>query len=416
MIEINNLSFKYNGKKVLDNIDLEITENKLIGIIGPNGSGKTTLIKCLAGINSVEKNKIKIKGKDIFNLKRKDIAKYVSVVPQNTRVNFDFKVKEIISMGRIAYRSLLDVHGRKKEDKSSIKEAMDLTETNKFKERIASNLSGGELQRVIIARALAQNTPILLLDEPTSHLDINHKIEIMSLAKNLSRDKLIIGVFHDLNLAAQYCDKLVLLNEGKIKAKGNPCDVLNPRIIRESYGVNTIIKSHPIIDSVFVTPCTKEEKENSFDGKKVHVIAGGGTGSSIFYELNKKGHKITAGVINSLDSDAETADSIGIDVIKEAPFSNISEKKHNKNIEYIKKSDITILSNLKFGNGNIKNLEALETALEKNKKVISLEKDPINERDYTKNQKASEIYNKLIKKGMERVKDLNELIKEIENQ
>ncbi|OKY77505.1 MAG: ABC-type cobalamin/Fe(3+)-siderophores transport system ATPase component [Candidatus Methanohalarchaeum thermophilum] len=416
MIDINNLNFSYNEEKVLKEINLEIGENRLIGVIGPNGSGKTTLIKCLTGINPVSDNEIFLGGNDISNLKRKDIAKYVSVVPQNTRVNFNFKVKEVISMGRLAYRSLLETSENRNENKEAVEEAMRLTETTEFKDRMASNLSGGQLQRVIIARALAQDTPILLLDEPTSHLDINHKIEIMSLAKDLSKEKLVIGVFHDLNLAAQYCDKLILLNQGKVKAKGDPGEVLRPKIIRESYGVNTIVKKHPIIDSVFVTPCAEEICEEDQEEKNVHVIAGMGSGSKIFYELNKRGYKISAGVINSLDTDTETADSMGIPVVKEKPFSAITEEKYQKNLDLIEEADAVVVSNLKFGEGNLKNLKALKYALDKDKKVISLSEDPIKERDHTKDYKATQLYKKLKEKGMKEVNNINKLIEEINHQ
>lgn len=241
-IYINQLTQKYNKYKVLNNINFKFRKGKLYGIIGPNGSGKTTLLKSIARLLKTKEESIWIFGQDILSIKEKILAKKLSMVPQIFNIDSSFTVEDIVAMGRYPY---IQKFGQLSEqDKDIIYDSLVKTKLYSHRLRDVNTLSGGELQRVVLARAMAQQTEIMLLDEPLSHLDIHHQIDILNLIKNLciKENKTILCVMHDLNLAMKYCDELLLINEGKIFASGNTKNVLTIENIREVYGINVEIE------------------------------------------------------------------------------------------------------------------------------------------------------------------------------
>jgi len=266
-------------------------------------------------------------------------------------------------------------------------------------------LSGGEKQRVIIAQALTQEPEILLLDEPTSHLDINHQLEIMELLQRLKQERkiTILAVFHDLNLAAQYCDQLILLYQGKIYALGKPEEVLIKKNIQEVYQTKVLIEKHSLTGRPYLTLLpgnTLTAQKAGLKNKHVHVICGGGAGTNILRLLVSQGYTVTAGVLNKGDVDLETAKTLDIPVIEEVPFMPVSGASHCLNLEMIQKADACLVACIPFGHGNIKNLEAVAFALEKGKPVFLMEenKNDLASRDYTQG-KAEKLYQDLIKRG-----------------
>ena len=246
MIELKDISLGYNGRAVLKNINLRAMPGKMLGLIGPNGSGKSTIIKGMARVISVFSGHIFIGGRNIESIKRDELARIVATVPQNPTLPGTFTVFEVVLMGRTPHLGLLRYEG--KEDMAIAWQAMRATQTELLAERRVGELSGGERQRVVIARALTQQPKAILLDEPTAYLDINHQIEIMDLVKNLclERSLTVIAAMHDLNLAAQYCDWLVMLDGGRIYTEGKPQDVLTAQNIKEVYGAEVCVFPHPI--------------------------------------------------------------------------------------------------------------------------------------------------------------------------
>ncbi len=240
MIQIKNLSFGYTAKKILENINLEINPGEFVGIIGPNGSGKTTLLKNICQVLKPDKGTVLIDGKAHY--KPRELAQKLAVVSENGPVNFDFTVLEIVLMGRAPF--LGRFQQERKEDIEIAKRSMEATGTLQFIERPITQLSAGERQRVFIAQCLAQMPKIILLDEPTNYLDINHKIRIFNLLSSLNKEKgvTILSILHDLNLASRYCNKLVLMSEGKIFDSGNPESVLTATNIQKVYGIDVVIK------------------------------------------------------------------------------------------------------------------------------------------------------------------------------
>lgn len=248
ILEAKNITFGYGEKQVLNNINLSVNEADFIGIIGPNGSGKTTLLKTLCRGLKPEAGKILFKGEDIFKLDTRLVARNIAMVPQDETIIFPFTVFEIVMMGRAPYIDRFS--WEKKEDVNIVESAMKLADVSRFKERNIDELSSGERQRVFIARALAQMPKVLLLDEPTSHLDINHQYDILELVKKLNANVKItvVMISHDINLASKYCKKLVLLKKGRVYTEGTAKKVVTKKIIKDVYGVNVnLIKGNVLL-------------------------------------------------------------------------------------------------------------------------------------------------------------------------
>lgn len=366
MIKIENLSAGYNNKTILDNININVSPGEVIGIIGPNGTGKSTLIKAITDVIDIRTGTITIDGIDNRKISRRDRAKLIAVVPQEYAVDFKFTVFDIVMMGRNPH-----MYGRKnseKEDYDIVKEAMVMTKTWQFKDKDYNELSGGEKQRVIIARAIAQQTKIILLDEPTSHLDIHHQLEIMELISRLkSKNITIMAVLHDVNMAARFCSRLILLNKGKIVADGTPDEVIDPKYLDSVYKMEMVVRENKVLSSKEIVPIRVIKENESFNNKVIHVISGGGRGEQVIERINSLGFKVTCGVLNQGDSDLEICHLLGISCVEELPFSPISDGKANENKRLINQADIILVTDVPFGNGNIKNLEILK---ETDKKVF----------------------------------------------
>ncbi len=244
-LRVENLEFSYDKKEVLKGVSGTFYEGTFYGIAGPNGSGKTTWLKVMSGLLDYKEDTIKLFGKAMSNMNRLDVAKQMSFVPQMFNIPYAFSVEDVVKMGRYPYQKGVSTYSA--DDKAIVETT--LIETNLFnlKDRLVTELSGGELQRVMIARAIAQDTPIILLDEPISHLDIYYQYEIISLLKKLCRDKkkTIIAVLHELNVTLNHCDHIMLLKEGKIIEQGEPQKVLTEDVVKEVYDLDvTLIEAN----------------------------------------------------------------------------------------------------------------------------------------------------------------------------
>ncbi|MEL4306255.1 heme ABC transporter ATP-binding protein [Methanococcoides sp. LMO-2] len=251
MLEVRDIVVNYGDRQILNEVALHAEPGQFVGIIGPNGSGKTTLVKTINRIIRPNSGTITIDGRDIENMDSIEIAKNIAMVSQVISINFEFTVEDVVLMGRTPYIKGGETH----EDIEIVHNAMKKTKILHLKDRFVTQLSGGELQKVIIARALAQGPKILLLDEPTSHLDITNQIDILNLVKDASRKgMLVIAVVHDLNLAAYYCDRICLIRDGDIISTGSPEEVLTPANIKETYNIDVEIINNSITNSLYVIP------------------------------------------------------------------------------------------------------------------------------------------------------------------
>jgi iron complex transport system ATP-binding protein len=359
MIELSGLDVYYGAEKVLDAITFEAKKGIFVGIIGPNGSGKTTLLKAISRVVPLSGGIIRIDGLPLVDLSSRDLAQSVAIVPQETNTGFDFTVRDVVLMGR--YPHIGRFARETEEDLAACDQAMELTGITHLSGRSIHAISGGELQRVIIARALAQQPRHLLLDEATSHLDISHQVEILSTIKTLSKEIAVIGVFHDLNLAAYYCDEIIVLKNGKIEAAGTPVDVITPETLQRVFDLHAAISIHPVTGKPLVVPLPGSQKipENNL---RVHVISGGGTGVEIIRALHRLGCGVTAGVLAMNDTDYAAAMELGIACITEPPFSPITESARAALAGQIAAADVVVLTATPVGIGNLENLRILADA------------------------------------------------------
>lgn len=273
MIEVNGLDFGYGKKLILKDIDISIGEKEVISLIGPNGSGKSTLLRCLSGLVQVDKSKIWIKGEPLSRYKSKEISKQIGFLPQFQKSTGTIRVYELVAMGRTPYHKSGWFYT--KEDREKIDWAINYMNLEEIRHEVVEMLSGGQKQRVWIAMVLAQDTPIVLLDEPVTYMDMKHQCELLDVIRHLRDDfgKTVISVFHDINHALEVSDKICLLKDGEIYDMGKPEDVLTEKSIADVYEVNaSICKVDSCIKS-FVVPHGLHKRVCKKSRKKIREYA-----------------------------------------------------------------------------------------------------------------------------------------------
>ena len=254
ILDISNISLSFRDKLILSNVSLEVSAGEFFVIIGPNGAGKTSLLKVLSGLQKAQKGTVTIKDKNILNYRRRNLSQIMAIVPQHIEVGFPFTVADTVIMGRSPHLGILGMEGEN--DFHIAEEAMKFTDVSHLTDRKLFQLSGGELQRVIIARAICQQPEIILLDEPTTALDPAHQLKIMDLMEKFRREHgtTIIMVSHDLNLASMYGDRVLLLKSGRVVKTGDPKSVLNKELLEDSYGCRIQVDESPLGGVARVTP------------------------------------------------------------------------------------------------------------------------------------------------------------------
>ena len=248
-LRIEDVAAGYGGPLVLDGVTLAVSPGEFVGVIGPNGSGKSTLVRVVSRVLPAARGRVLLAGRDVAHLGHRAMAREMAVVPQASAgggAMYDFSVEDVVRMGRTAHLGRFQFAGDA--DRAAVGRAMEATEVTALRERSLAALSGGERQRVMIARALAQEPHLLFLDEPDAHLDINHKVEVFDLLAELNRRAglTVLCISHDLNLAAQYVGRLVLLAGGRVVADDRPEAILTEAVIRAVYGVETVVRPHPV--------------------------------------------------------------------------------------------------------------------------------------------------------------------------
>lgn len=251
-VVVQGIACRYDSIPALDGVSLQIAKGEFAGVVGPNGSGKTTLLRVIHSLIAPERGMVWLRGTDVAGLTPRQVASVVATVPQQPQHGFGFSVQDIVMMGRFPHIPLFATES--KADIEVVREAMERTRTWHLRARPVDELSGGERQRVLLARALAQAPEVLLLDEPTAHLDIRYQLEMMELIAGLNTEGLtVIAALHDLNLASMFCRLLVLLHEGGIAAVGTPGEVLTPERLRSVYGAEVEVRTHPVTGRPLVT-------------------------------------------------------------------------------------------------------------------------------------------------------------------
>ena len=352
LVALHDVDFAYDERPVLRRIGFELLPGDFVGVVGPNGSGKSTLVDLIDGLHQPGAGEVLIKGRRTSAYRRKDMAREVALVPQHFDLDFDLAVREVVEMG--AY-----CRGKDQAACSDPELTLSRLGVAELAGRRFSELSGGEKQLVVLAQALMQEAPLLLLDEPASALDVSHQLRLFDLLKELNADGLtVLCILHDLNLALHYFDKLLVLSDGEVAAFGPPDEVLRPEILDSVYGVRAYLHRHAGRTYLTFSPRLRGETRG-----RVHLICGGGTGAGMMRELVDAGYEVTAGVLNALDTDEETGAELGLRMAVEAPFSPVGEEAHAENLELLREADLVVVSAVPVSHGNERNIAAAREAL-----------------------------------------------------
>jgi iron complex transport system ATP-binding protein len=410
MIQVNNLSFSYNGRPLLQDLNFTINKGEILTILGPNGCGKSTLLKLLRGQLLAQQGTIHWEGKQLSAIPATEKARRIAMVTQFNRVDFPFRVRELVAMGRFPHRRLLQLDNP--EHHPAVQQALAMTDLLPLAERTVTNLSGGELQRVILARALAQQTPTLFLDEATSHLDINHRLELSELLLRLNHEEgtTIVQVSHDFDLAGAMSQRILLLNkQGQIAALGTPAEVLTGKTLSSVFKAELRVERNRLTGTPQVIPFFNTTG-GQLEGQTVHLVCGGGSGSELMRRLHLAGARVSCGPLNRGDSDEVVASALHLETASEEPFAPLSINSLKEASVLIERSNLLIIATHWWGHGNLGSLELAQQALKKGKQVRLL--NPRQEDDFV-NGKAWAIIEQLLANGAQQCSDEETLLQQI---
>lgn len=350
------LSAGYDGKIIVDDVDISVTPGEILTMIGPNGAGKSTVLKTIIRRLEAISGSVSVMGSDIRSLSRNALARTLSsVMTDRTRPEL-MSCREVIEAGRYPYTGQLGILSEK--DKAAVSEAMELTQTVSLADCDFSRISDGQRQRVLLARAICQEPRILILDEPTSFLDIRHKTELLDLLRELVRAKniAVIMSIHELDLAQKISDRVLCISDGKAKRCGTPDEIFSDGCISRLYGIDRPVSG------IFGSAELKAPEGET----QVFVIAGGGSGTHVFRDLQRKGVPFAAGVIHENDADYFCAASLAAVLISEQAFEPVSREKAEEAIRIMDSCGKVICACSCFGTMNSENKRLLEYAVEKN--------------------------------------------------
>lgn len=253
-VQAENVTYRIGQSSILREISIQIPSKRFVGLIGPNGSGKSTLLKMIYRVLQPDTGTVYLDDQNVHKMQMRSVFQRMAVVSQESAPNFDFSVQEIVMMGRTPHKSMFQ--SDTSEDLAIVEQALSRVDMTEYRKRSFLSLSGGEKQRVLIARALAQQAEIIVLDEPTNHLDIRHQLQLMDLVKHL--DVTVLAALHDLNLASVYCDDLYVVQDGRVVDSGTPEEVITPELLRDVFGVVAEVTLHPVTQKPHITYLPKQ--------------------------------------------------------------------------------------------------------------------------------------------------------------
>lgn len=411
LLQGDGISAGYRDHEVLKQVRIQVSNHQFIGIIGPNGSGKSTLMQVIARSVSPSSGLLLYQGEGAESFSFREFGEVVGFVAQESEIPFAYPVYDVVMMGRNPHIPRFRQPSHR--DHEIVRNALEQTGTLPLANRPVTSLSGGERQRVLIARVLAQDPALLLLDEPFAHIDLHHQHELLRIIRETTRGrKAVIGVFHDINLAASSCDHLILIHEGVIRASGTPREVLTGPLLREYFRITPVIGENPVTGTphLYVSGSPQPVVDST---QKVYVISGGGSGTPLISRLVSAGHQVSCGVLSENDADCRTARSLGLDVITEPPFAQISLEHEMLVYEQIAASHRVILTPMPVGWGNFPNIRVLER-IEAEKIILYLPDDDPLIPDFTAGA-ATCLIHRLIEAGAVRVRSTAD-VAEILNQ
>ncbi len=376
LLEARNLSCRLAGRQIIGNINVKLFRGEILGLIGPNGAGKSTLLKSLMAYYECE-GELSVGGHDLRKLE--DRSRHIAYIGQQEEHQLSFSVLEIVEMACYGGLSLGGrLLGSSYNSKIPAQRALEYLGLGNYAERIFNRLSGGEQQLVRFARALAQDTAIFLLDEPTANLDIAHEKVVLEMLAELTREgKGVIIAIHNLNMAAEFCDRLLLMKDGSIVTEGSPEEVLQREHVQRAYETDVNISPNLSSGSAALSlPRTFRQEQDV----RVHIIGGGGSSVNLTRQLTRSGFRVSGGVAHRLDSDTRLWESLNIPMVCVEAFSDIDDTAYDEALALLQKADYTLLAPFPVGRGNLRNLALAAQAAQANRLIIV--EDTRNERAF----------------------------------
>jgi len=352
ILRARSLGWSVGGATIVDSVDLGVSRGELLGVIGPNGAGKTTLLRLLAGILPPSRGDVWLSDQALSRMSARRRAQGIAFMSQESTQSLPFTVLEVLLMGRHPHLTRFEREGA--EDVARARRTLSYVGLAGLENRNMSELSGGERQLVLFAKALVQDTDVLALDEPSSSLDIGHQDRIFSMAQELAREgKAVVVSVHNLAVAAEYCSRLLLLSEGKVAASGRPEEVLTARTLDRVYRVRTVVSPNAATGGLTVTVVPGRVGGR---GTRVHIIGGAGSAVNITRELYRLGFSLSGGIAHEHDSDEKLWKSLGIACVSVGAFTRITDTEIEKAEPLVREAAVTVLCSCPVGAGNLGNL------------------------------------------------------------
>ncbi len=409
------LTVRYGERVALAGVTLVARPGEFVALAGPNGSGKTTLLRAVLGFLAPERGSVELFGRPSQKLSARERAQKVAWVPQLESPRDNVRLYDYVLYGRFPYHSPLDADTA--EDHAIARRVLTEVGLGDRADDGVLSLSGGERQRATLARALAQTTPLLLLDEPTAHLDIAHQLDLFGRVRTLSRERsvTVVAAIHDLNLAARFADRIAVLSHGRLVADGPPGTVLSVDLLARVWGISADLRRDPRSGAPYLIPqhllASSPPAKGERAGGPIHVVGGGGAASPILRALTDEGYLASSGVLPLLDSDAETAEALALPVAIEIPFAPLSEEARARNRALLAAARAIVVAPFAVGPFNLANLEDVRPFVPKTPTFL-LSQPPIVDRDFSGGA-AARVYRELIEAGAIEVPDGNELLRAI---
>jgi iron complex transport system ATP-binding protein len=412
LLEVTGLTVRYGPRVGIQNVSVTIRPGELVALAGPNGAGKTTFVRALLGLVPPAEGQILVRGDPLPSLSFRERARRMAWLPQEEQPQENVPILEYVLFGR--YSHVPPFYSESSDDYARAEEALRSVALWDRRDSGIWEVSGGERQRVLLARALAQDAPILLLDEPTSHLDIAHQLELLERLQTWCRGsaRCVVTAIHDLNLATRYAGRVVVFSRGRVVEDGRPDEVLSAALLRSVWGIDAEIRRDVRTGLPYIVPTLPLHLEPPPEpaGRllgPVHVVGGGGAATPCLRAWVEEGFLLTAGVLPLLDTDAETAQELGIPMAVEAPFSPIGDPARQQNRRLLEAARAIVLTPFAVGPANLANLEEVLPFAD-HCPIFFLDGSSLDRRDFTGGA-AQKVRDQLLTAGALDVRSLPEL-------
>lgn len=384
-----NVCVRLGENEVVKNCSFTVDSGEFVGIIGPNGAGKSTLLRGLRNMQPLSAGTVRIFGRDAHSLGDKQAARLIGYMQQDTQIGFGFTALDVVLTGRYPYLSWWCNESAR--DREIALSSMEFTGTRPLADKPVNQVSGGERQRIFLAKVLTQETPLIFLDEPTANLDLTYQEEIFRYCRAIcATGKTVLLIAHDIKLAAKFCSRLILLAGGRILADGLPKAVITAERLEQAYGLHSAVFTNQVTGKLDIH--TYRNLAGKAAAGSVHVVGGGGTTGAILRALYERGFRLGAGVLQGGDTDADVAAAFGAEIVLGRPFSTIDAALAKQNRQRIAEADLVVLGNLYYGQQNLDNLRAAFSA----ERLIVIEDSSLAERDFTGGV-ATDLYRQLLR-------------------